>query len=200
MPEPRTEKTAPRETNAAQVKVDAQIDAVLSARNADPFAVLGPQPVATPAGPRWVIRFFDPHAYSATVSGPGIPNNLEAQKRRPEGLFEATLPDTYKDKPDPANYRIRFKTPSSETYERYDTYAFPYFLSDFDLYLMGEGRHYDAYEKLGAHINTVAGVKGVNFAVWAPSARRVSIVGDFNHWDGRINPMRVRGSSGIWGL
>ena len=110
MPEPRTEKTAPRETNAAQAKIDAQIDAILSARNADPFAVLGPQPVATPAGPRWVIRFFDPHAYSATLSGPGIPNNLEAQKRRPEGLFEATLPETYKDKPDPANYRIRFKT------------------------------------------------------------------------------------------
>ncbi len=54
MPEPRTEKTAPRETNAAQAKIDAQIDAILSARNADPFAVLGPQPVATPAGPRWV--------------------------------------------------------------------------------------------------------------------------------------------------
>src|SRR5580698_2518532 len=154
VPEPRTEKPVTREVNAAQAKVDSQIDAILSARNSDPFAVLGPQPVATPAGPRWVIRFFDPHAYSATVSGPGIPNNLQAQKRRSEGLFEVTLPETYKDKPDPANYRIRFKTHSGDTYERYDTYAFPYFLSDFDLYLMGEGRHYDAYEKLGAHINT----------------------------------------------
>ena len=65
---------------------------------------------------------------------------------------------------------------------------------------MGEGRHYDAYEKLGAHIKTVAGVRGVNFAVWAPSARRVSVVGDFNHWDGRVNPMRARGSSGVWEL
>ena len=85
MPEPRTEKTAPREMNAAQAKVDAQIDAILCARNADPFAVLGPQPVATPAGPRWVIRFFDPHAYSATVSGPGIPEqsrSAEAPPRR----------------------------------------------------------------------------------------------------------------------
>ncbi|HEX3118249.1 MAG TPA: hypothetical protein VHP80_04075, partial [Candidatus Acidoferrum sp.] len=200
MPEPRTEKAATREVNAAQAKVDSQIDAILSARNSDPFAVLGPQPVATPAGPRWVIRFFDPHAYSATISGPGIPDNLEAQKRRSEGLFEVTLPETYKDKPDPAKYKIRYKTYSGDTYERYDTYAFPYLLSDFDLYLMGEGRHYDAYEKLGAHITTIAGVKGVNFAVWAPSARRVSMVGDFNHWDGRVHPMRARGSSGIWEL
>ncbi len=65
---------------------------------------------------------------------------------------------------------------------------------------MGEGRHYDAYEKLGAHLKTVSGVRGVNFAVWAPSARRVSVVGDFNHWDGRVNPMRARGSSGVWEL
>ena len=198
MPEPRIEKTATREVNAAQAKVDSQIDAILSARNSDPFAVLGPQPVATPTGPRWVIRFFDPHAYSASISGPGIPGNLEAQKRRSEGLFEVTLPETYKDKPDPSKYKIRYQDPSGDTYERYDTYAFPYLLSDFDLYLMGEGRHYDAYEKLGAHITTVAGVKGVNFAVWAPNARRVSIVGDFNHWDGRVHPMRARGSSGIW--
>jgi len=65
-------------------------------------------------------------------------------------------------------------------------FAFPYLLSEFDLYLMGEGRHYDTYEKLGAHIKTVDGVSGVHFAVWAPSARRVSVVGDFNGWDGRV--------------
>ena len=82
----------------------------------------------------------------------------------------------------------------------YDTYAFPFLLTEFDLYLMGEGRHYDAYEKLGAHLKTVDGVTGVHFAVWAPNARRVSVVGDFNHWDGRVNPMRFRGSSGIWEL
>jgi 1,4-alpha-glucan branching enzyme len=68
------------------------------------------------------------------------------------------------------------------------------------LYLMGEGRHYDTYEKLGAHIRTVNGISGVHFGVWAPSARRVSVVGDFNGWDGRANVMRARGSSGIWEL
>ncbi len=65
---------------------------------------------------------------------------------------------------------------------------------------MGEGRHYDTYEKLGAHVKTVDGISGVHFAVWAPSARRVSVVGDFNRWDGRVHPMRARGSSGIWEL
>jgi 1,4-alpha-glucan branching enzyme len=65
---------------------------------------------------------------------------------------------------------------------------------------MGEGRHYDAYEKLGAHLKTVDGVTGVHFAVWAPNARRVSVVGNFNHWDGRVHPMRFRGSSGVWEL
>src|SRR5260370_18562848 len=63
---------------------------------------------------------------------------------------------------------------------------------------MGEGRHYDTYEKLGAHMITLQGVRGVHFAVWAPSAKRVSVVGDFNRWDGRTHPMRARGSSGIW--
>jgi 1,4-alpha-glucan branching enzyme len=65
---------------------------------------------------------------------------------------------------------------------------------------MGEGRHYDAYEKLGAHLKTVDGITGVHFAVWAPNARRVSVVGNFNHWDGRVHPMRFRGSSGVWEL
>src|SRR5260370_24427236 len=63
---------------------------------------------------------------------------------------------------------------------------------------MGEGRHYDTYEKLGAHVITLEGISGVHFAVWAPSAKRVSVVGDFNRWDGRVHPMRARGSSGLW--
>ena len=63
---------------------------------------------------------------------------------------------------------------------------------------MGEGRHYDTYEKLGAHVITLEGIRGVHFAVWAPSAKRVSVVGTFNGWDGRVHPTRARGSSGIW--
>ncbi len=122
------------------------------------------------------------------------------RKLHPEGFFEVVLPGIGEIAPAPSSYRIRFRTEYDEIIDHYDTYAFPFLLTEFDLYLMGEGRHYDAYEKLGAHIKTVDGVTGVHFAVWAPNARRVSVVGDFNRWDGRVNPMRFRGSSGIWEL
>jgi len=79
-----------------------------------------------------------------------------------------------------------------------DPYRFPPLLSDFDLHLIGEGTHYKKYEKLGSHIREIDSVKGVHFAVWAPNARRVSVVGDFNRWDGRIHPMRKHPSVGIW--
>ena len=78
-----------------------------------------------------------------------------------------------------------------------DPYRFPPMLSDFDLYLLGEGNHLRLYDKLGAHPMAMEGVDGVAFAVWAPNARRVSVVGDFNFWDGRRHAMRVRGN-GYW--
>ena len=186
--------------SSAQSRTESQIDAIVKARNSDPFGVLGPQPVEVHGGRRWVIRFIHPGAASASVIVSGSPGPIEATKLRPEGFFEAALPENYLDRPDAQNYKIRFRSDSGHTWETYDTYAFPYLLSEFDLYLMGEGRHYDAYEKLGAHQHRLAGVSGVNFAVWAPSARRVSLVGNFNQWDGRVNPMRSRGSSGVWEL
>jgi 1,4-alpha-glucan branching enzyme len=187
------------QASAAENRTETQIDALVRGRNADPFAVLGPQPVETGAGRRWVIRFFQPHAESASVTVSGV-GSIEAKKLRPEGFFEAELPENYRDRPDAANYRIRFTSDAGVSFDHYDAYAFPYLLSEFDLHLMGEGRHYDTYNKLGSHVENVAGVRGVNFAVWAPSALRVSVVGDFNQWDGRVNPMRSRGSSGVWEL
>ncbi len=188
----------------------ARLDALLIARDADPFAVLGPHPFDSPEGRRWSVRFFEPRALEAEIllfrrpdgspprdSGPEI---LTMQKIRPEGVFEVVLPGVGEFPPAPSSYRIRYRAQFDETIEHYDAYAFPFLLTEFDLYLMGEGRHFDAYEKLGAHLKTVDGVAGVHFAVWAPSARRVSVVGSFNHWDGRVDPMRFRGSSGIWEL
>jgi len=116
----------------------------------------------------------------------------------PKDFFEATWPSSQATAPAPASYKIQGRTHYGEAFEIFDPYAFPYLLTEFDLYLMGEGRHYDTYEKMGAHIVTLEGVRGVHFAVWAPSAKRVSVVGDFNRWDGRVHPMRARGSSGIW--
>ena len=191
-------------------QVRAQLESLLVARNSDPFGVLGPHPIESPEGRRWAVRFFQPRAIEAQLvllrrpDGSTPPEHgseaLPMRKVRPEGIFEVVLPGVSELVPTPCSYRIRFHTQHDETIENYDTYAFPFLLTEFDLYLMGEGRHYDAYEKLGAHLKTVDGVTGVHFAVWAPSARRVSVVGDFNHWDGRVHAMRFRGSSGIWEL
>jgi 1,4-alpha-glucan branching enzyme len=154
----------------------------------------------------WAVRFFLPWAVEAFVSLNGdVPDSPASQAKvvpaiqlRPEGFFEAILPLDQATAPAPASYKIRGSTQYGESLELYDPYAFPCVLTEFDLHLMGEGRHYDTYEKLGAHLVTLEGVRGVHFAVWAPSARRVSVVGDFNRWDGRVHPLRARGSSGIW--
>jgi 1,4-alpha-glucan branching enzyme len=182
-----------------------RIDAIIAGRSADPFSVLGPH--RTSEG--WAIRFFLPWAASASVALRGVtidqltvppPVLMEATKLRPEGFFEAIFPTQQTNPPAPSSYKLLGRTHEGASFELYDTYAFPYLLTEFDLHLMGEGRHYDTYDKLGAHIITLEGVRGVHFSVWAPSARRVSVVGDFNRWDGRVHPMRARGSSGIWEL
>lgn len=110
------------------------------------------------------------------------------------GLYEVRLPNQ------PSYYRLRVVDRWNRVSERYDPYAFPPLLSDFDLHLFAEGRLYRAYEWLGAHVRTVNGVTGTHFAVWAPNALRVSVVGDFNGWDGRCHPMRNRGATGLWEL
>ena len=176
------------------------MNALVAGRNSDPFGVLGPQPIETPAGRRWLVRILQPRAVEAHLLWGGETAPLPMKKIRPEGVYEVELPLVSDLAPAPSSYRIRCRMDYGAVVEGHDAYAFPYLLSEFDLYLMGEGRHYDTYDKLGAHIKTVDGVSGVHFAVWAPSARRVSVVGDFNGWDGRIHPMRTRGSSGIWEL
>jgi 1,4-alpha-glucan branching enzyme len=182
-----------------------RIDSVVAGRNADPFSTLGPHRT----GEGWAIRFFLPWADQASVALRGVTVNkltvpppvlMEAAKLRPEGFFEAVFPTQQADAPAPSSYKLLGRNHYGETFELFDTYAFPYLLTEFDLHLMGEGRHYDTYDKLGAHPATIEGVRGVHFAVWAPSARRVSVVGDFNRWDGRVHAMRARGSSGIWEL
>jgi 1,4-alpha-glucan branching enzyme len=200
LPEQRASKAAPAPAAPPKSQLDLAIDALVIGRNSDPFALLGPHKIETPSGPRWVIRTFHPGASSASIRFMDSHAAIAANKLRPEGFFETTLPETQQERPAPNSYRIQYAFPTGASYEPYDTYAFPFVLSEFDLYLMGEGRHYDTYDKLGAHIVTLAGVRGVNFAVWAPSAQRVSLVGDFNHWDGRVHPMRARGSSGVWEL
>jgi 1,4-alpha-glucan branching enzyme len=179
---------------AEQPAPPSDLDRLLRAEHGDPFSVLGPHLDAGKDG--HVIRVVQPYATEvAMLLGDQV---IPAKRIAAEGIFEAILPTQQLKRPGPRDYRLRVRWDDGGTSETLDAYAFPPVLTDFDLHLFSEGTHYNAYEKLGAHVMEVAGVRGVHFAVWAPNARRVSVVGDFNRWDGRVNPMRSLGSSGLW--
>jgi len=177
---------------------DPQVEAIVRGRHGDPFAFLGPHRASRDGKTHWIVRFFLPWAIEAWVELPDG-RSFPAACVHPHGFYEAVLP--LSDEALGSNsYRIFFRTGLGEAEETLDPYSFPYLLSDFDLHLLSEGKHFDSFQKLGAHLRTVEGIAGVHFAVWAPNASRVSVVGDFNRWDGRVHPMRNRGSSGIWEL
>jgi 1,4-alpha-glucan branching enzyme len=178
------------------------LERLVRAEDSDPFQILGPHWIERDGRRVLAIRAFRPGASEANIIWKN--GAISATKKiAPEGLFEAIVaPGDLKlrsgEPVAPSAYRVRFRFPDGNTLEILDPYAFPVLLSDYDLYLFGEGTHYQKYEKLGAHVREVEGVSGVHFAVWAPNARRVSVVGDFNLWDGRADAMRNRGASGIW--
>jgi 1,4-alpha-glucan branching enzyme len=166
------------------------IKRLLSGSHSDPFQFLGPHSTDSK---RVSIRAFLPEAAEAwVVMKKGSPLAMEDIS---EGFFEAVLPEGT----EPSHYRISVRDRSGATSTFQDPYSFPPLLTDFDLHLIREGTHYNKYEKLGAHIKKVDGVKGVHFAVWAPNAGGVSVIGEFNRWDGRRHPMRMR-SGGVWEL
>jgi 1,4-alpha-glucan branching enzyme len=181
-------------------ELERDIALLLRAENRDPFRLLGPHVVHEGEEKRLVVRGFFPRAAYASVILENQGGEIPARRIAPEGLFEATLPLFPALPIPPRNYRWKVAEEGQPPREQYDTYAFPTLLSDFDLYLIAEGTHYQKYEIMGAHPVTVDGVAGVQFGVWAPNALRVSVVGDFNQWDGRVSSMRNRGPSGIWEL
>ncbi|MGH7638662.1 MAG: 1,4-alpha-glucan branching protein GlgB [Gemmatimonadaceae bacterium] len=164
---------------------------MLSGSQHDPHSILG----AHPAPDGVVIRAMHHAAQKAEVV---ITANGETHEMRGlgNGLFAVLLPELEL----PLRYRVRFHFSDGNVWERDDPYRFLPTLGEMDLHLFNEGTHRRLWEKLGAHPMTVDGVAGVGFAVWAPSAKRVSVLGDFATWDGRIFPMRVLGSSGVWEL
>lgn len=135
-----------------------------------------------------------PGARSVSVKAASSPEVIRAKKVDPGGLFEAVIPGAH----DFAPYRLEVEFKPNQTTAFYDCYSFTPVLSDYDLYLFNQGNHYQLHEKLGAHLWRHQDVAGVLFALWAPSARRVSVVGEFNQWDGRRHMMRPRGRSGVW--
>jgi 1,4-alpha-glucan branching enzyme len=159
----------------------------------DPFTVLGPHLLD---GNRLAIRAFLPGAASAFVAGEGPGRGKEFPMTRVHefGFFEAVIPSCTEVFP----YRLRKTMEDGRVEDFHDSYSFMPTLTDFDIYLFNAGDHHRIYEKLGAHFAEVNGIGGVQFAVWAPSARSVSVIGEFNGWDRRHHAMRVLGSSGIW--
>jgi 1,4-alpha-glucan branching enzyme len=171
---------------------EIEMEAIAGGYHGDPFRILGPHRVEQDrSGKSWEIRSFLPHAAQASVLN--SKGTVPMERVHPHGLFVAKLSS------DPAHYRLRINKYSGETIDVEDPYRFPTLLTDFDLHIFGEGTHYEAYRTLGAHLQTVEGVEGTRFAVWAPNALIVSVVGDFNSWDSRVHPMRAR-TGGIWEL
>jgi 1,4-alpha-glucan branching enzyme len=171
------------------MKTTTAFQELVEARHADPFGVLGPH--LEPAGV--VVRAMLPTADRVTLLRDGSAP-VEMTRRHDGGVFEATLSGLH-EIPD---YRLRVSYNGGGTTEIDDPYRYGRVLSDYDLYLFGEGKHTRIYDKLGAHVMTIGAAAGTHFAVWAPNARRVSVVGDFNAWDGRRHPMRSLGPSGVW--
>jgi 1,4-alpha-glucan branching enzyme len=165
-----------------------QLRRILDARHHDPFSVLGYHE----HDGRSLVRAFLPHASEAWL--------VEAGDAPMERLEDTGLFQWQGDVPPPRPYRIRYSDGHGHEHVAYDPYAFDPQIPDFDIHLFNEGRHWHAYRVMGAHAHTAGHVDGVRFSVWAPAAERVSVVGDFNRWDGRIHPMRVRGGSGVWEL
>lgn len=172
-------------------KSDLQQRLLLDARLHDPYSYLGMQRDAEQV----LIRIFRPD-----VANVWIRTSTDFEPMRcihPDGIFEwqgLSFPAM------PYRLRIESKDTSRILYEAYDAYAFAPQISGHDLHLFNEGKLWQAYRMLGAHSVQNAGIDGVRFAVWAPNAERVSVVGDFNRWDGRVHPMKVHHASGVWEL
>ena len=161
--------------------------AIVEGRHGDPFAVLGPHQV----GVDWVVTAFVPGAERLWLLGAKSAKPVEGVAVPGfDGLFQVALARK-------GPYRLKAQGHGTE-WEFEDPFRFGPIIGEIDEYLLGEGTHQRIWQVLGAHLITHEGVEGVQFAVWAPNAQRVSVVGDFNIWDGRRHPMRRRGVTGVW--
>ena len=178
---------------------DPDLDAIRGGRHGDPFAVLGPHPEASG---QIVLTVFQPGSLAVQAIDPAHGAVLsEMTLHHPDGVYTGVLPSA------PAApkvlralpaYRLRVTWADGQVSEIEDPYRFPPLLGDLDAWLLGEGSHLRPFEILGAIPRELDGVAGTGFAVWAPNAMRASVVGDFNAWDGRRHPMRLRRECGVW--
>ena len=166
----------------------ATLNALAGGRHGNPFSLFG---VHQEGGLR-IVRTFQPKAKSVGLLVDGVDSALPMQRVHPAGIFETEMPARKR------RYRLRLTHANGDSWEIEDAYRFPSILGDLDLYLIGQGSHRDIFRKLGAHPTRLSGVSGTFFATWAPNASRVSVIGDFNDWDGRAHVMRLHPGNGLW--
>jgi len=169
---------------------------IVRAEHHDPFHVLGAHPVDVGGIPCVAIRVFTPEAASVSVLSESLAEPRVMERIHPAGFFEVV----FENRPQLFTYRLLLDDGQGHRWEIFDPYSFWPVLTDFDLHLLAEGNHFKYYEKLGAHLWDCGGVAGVLFAVWGPNASRVSVIGDFNSWNGARHPMRLRPECGVWEL
>jgi 1,4-alpha-glucan branching enzyme len=181
-----------KDESQARTPIDrAELKSFLALKHGNPHSILGPHQIDGGV----VVRAFRPDAEAIEILvGARKPRRLE--RIHDAGVFEIFIPDL----PAIPSYRLKVYYPNDNVFIQRDAYAFAPTLGDLDLHLFGEGKHVRIYEKLGAHLSKAGRIQGVAFAVWAPGAAGVSVVGDFNGWDGRLHQMRRLGSSGVWEL
>ena len=172
------------------ILIEEEINEIINAKISNPFSLLGMHQLDKK---RVVVRTFYPGLKAVYIKSNELKEPIELEKIHEDGLFEKVI-----DKEEIFAYKFEYQDYNDNTWEVDDPYSFLPVMSEYDRHLFNEGNHHHVYEKMGAHVIEHEGVEGVSFAVWAPNAKRVSVVGDFNSWDGRIHPMRILGSSGIW--
>ena len=175
-------------TALSQKTLSVDLQRIIEARHHDPFAVLGPHE----NNKQVTVSVFMPHTQSLCFADTHQVLNRVANT----DIFQWHGDKTQLTQ----HYQLVREDHQGKTHTFYDPYTFGPQLAEFDLHLFQQGQHLHIYNVLGAHYVTVEGITGVRFATWAPNAERVSVVGDFNQWDGRYHPMRSRGSSGVWEL
>ena len=170
---------------------------IVNGEHSDPHTVLGMHEMEEDGRKAVVVRAFLPHAAGITVIDYANKRKKYPMERlHADGFFEVTIAD----REEWFLYQLEYTDADGNTWRSYDPYSFSPTLSEFDRHLFGAGTHYEIYEKMGGRLMTHEGARGAAFSVWAPNAKAVSVIGDFNNWDARRSPMRRLGESGIWEL
>ena len=170
---------------------------IVNGEHSDPHTVLGMHEMEQDGRKAVVVRAFLPDAAGITVIDYANKRKKYPMERlHADGFFEVTIAD----REEWFRYQLEYTDAGGNTWRSYDPYSFSPTLSEFDRHLFGAGTHYEIYEKMGGRLMTHEGARGAAFSVWAPNAKAVSVIGDFNNWDARRSPMRRLGESGIWEL